>query len=265
MKADIGWSGLAVSLVLVAVAVALSLWRRLGLERSIVWASARALVQLLAVGVALDLVLDPGRTLAWSWLWVAAMLAIAAAVVRWRARDVPGIFPLALAAFGAAALVSLGVLFGLGVFELDGRTLIPLAGLMLGNSMAATILVSRRVLEELRDKRTEVEARLALGQTSTEAARPYLRAALRTALIPQIETTKAVGLVVLPGAMTGLILAGAEPLDAVRVQAAVMYLVLGAVATTTAVVAIGVSRRLFTADHRLDWHLVGTHPPADRA
>jgi putative ABC transport system permease protein len=259
MTSDIGWGGLAASLVLVAATVVLSLWRRLGLERSVVWAAARSLVQLLAVGVALDLVLDPGRTLAWSWLWVAAMLAIAAAVVRWRAREVPGVFQLALAAFGVAAVVSLGVLFGLGVFELEGRTLIPLAGLMLGNSMAATVLVARRVFEELRDKRDEVEARLALGQPSAEAARPYLRAALRTALVPQIETTKAVGLVVLPGAMTGLILAGAEPLDAVRVQAAVMYLVLGAVATTTAVVGIGVSRRLFTPDHRL----VRMERPAD--
>jgi putative ABC transport system permease protein len=143
------------------------------------------------------------------------------------------------------------VLFGLGVFQLDVRTLIPLAGLMVGNSLAATVLVGRRLLEEFRDKRDEVEARLALGQPAHDAAKPYVRAALRTALIPQIETTKAVGLVVLPGAMTGLILAGVDPLDAVRVQAAVMYLVLGSVATTTTVVALGIQRRLFTADHRL--------------
>ena len=251
MTADIGWGGLAVSLVLVAVAVAVSLWRQLGLERSVVWAAARALVQLLAVGVALDLVLGADRSLAFAWLWVLAMLVVAAAVVRWRAREVPHVYTLALAAFGAAAVVSLGVLFGLGVFELEARTLIPMAGLMVGNAMGATVLVARRVFEELRDKRAEVEARLALGHTSAEAARPYVRAALRTALTPQIETTKVVGLVVLPGAMTGLILAGVEPLDAVRVQAAVMFLVLGAVATTTAVVAIGVSRRLFTPDHRL--------------
>jgi putative ABC transport system permease protein len=237
--------------VLVAVAIALSVWQRLGLERSIVWASARALVQLLAVGVALDLVLDPGRTLAWSWLWVAAMVVTAATVVQVRARGIPGLFPLALAAFGVATAVSLLVLFGLGVFELDGRTLIPLAGLSIGNSMAATVLVARRVFEELRDKREEVEARLALGHASTDAARPYLRSGLRTALIPQIETTKAVGLVALPGAMTGLILAGVDPLDAVRVQAAVMFLVLGGVATATTVVGLGVSRRLFTPDHRL--------------
>lgn len=248
---DVGWGGLALSLLLVAVAVGLSMWRGLDLERSIVWASARALVQLLLVGVALDVLLGATHDVAWSVLWIGVMLAFAAETVRRRAREIPGIFSLALAAFGAAAVVTLGVLFGLGVFDLEARTLVPLAGLMIGNSMTATVLVARRIFEELRDKRDEVEARLALGQPASVAAAPYLRQSLRTALVPQIETTKAVGIVFLPGAMTGLIIAGVQPLDAVRVQAAVMYLVLGAASTTTAVVALGVQRRLFTADHRL--------------
>ena len=122
---------------------------------------------------------------------------------------------------------------------------------MIGNSMTAAVLVARRLFDELLDKRDEVEARLALGQPSTEAARPYVRSALRTALTPQIETTKAVGLVFLPGAMTGLILAGVDPFDAVLVQIAVMYVVLGSAATTTTVVGLGVQHRLFTRDHRL--------------
>jgi putative ABC transport system permease protein len=249
LPSEIGWDGLAASLVLVAFAVALSWIQRLSLERSIVWASARALVQLLLVGIALDFVLD--RNLAWSWAWVVAMLLFAADTVRRRAREVPHLFVLAVGAFTVAAVVTLGVLFGLQIFPLEPRTLIPLAGLMIGNSMTATVLVARRVVDELRDKRDEVEARLALGLSAPDASQPYVRSALRTALTPQIETTKAVGLVFLPGAMTGLILAGVEPFEAVKVQVAVMYLVLGSVATTTAVVALGVRRRLFTADHRL--------------
>ncbi len=249
MANDIGWTGLAASLVLVGVAVALSFWKRLSLERSIIWASARALVQLLLVGVALNFVLR--RNLAWSWAWVVAMVFFAADTVRRRAPEVPDVFRLALLAFSAAGVVTLLVLFGMRVFPLEPRTLIPLAGMMVGNSMTSTVVVARRVLEELRDKCDEVEARLALGIAARDAARPYVRSALRTALIPQIETTKAVGLVFLPGAMTGLILAGTPPLAAVKVQAAVMYLVLGAAATTTVVVGLGVQRRLFTADHRL--------------
>ncbi|MXM65895.1 iron export ABC transporter permease subunit FetB [Streptomyces sp. HUCO-GS316] len=253
--------GLAVSLALVAVAAMVSLWQKLGLEREVAWAAARALVQLLLVGAALALIVEPGRSLWWSWLWVAAMVGYAGDVARRRAPEVPRIAPLVVAAFAAAAAITLGVVFGLGVLPLEGRTLVPVAGMMVGNSMTATVLAARRLVEELRDKREEVEARLALGQPSREAATVYVRAALRSALLPQIETTKATGLVFLPGAMTGLILAGVDPVQAVLVQVVVMFLVLASVATTTAVVAIGLVHRLFTPDHRL----LPLPRPADRA
>lgn len=258
-EGDVGSLGVAASLVLVAIAVALS-WRAgLGLERTLVWSAARALVQLLLVGAALALVIDPARPIALSWLWVAVMLAFAADVARRRAPEVPGMGRLALVAFGATGAVALGVLFGLGILPVEGRTLVPMAGLAIGNAMSATVLAARRIVEEVRDKRLEVEARLALGLSSRHAARPHVRSALRSALIPQIETTKAVGIVFLPGAMTGLILAGVDPVDAVLVQVVVMYLVLGSAATATAVVALGLVRRLFTPDHRL----VPIRRPAD--
>jgi putative ABC transport system permease protein len=246
-----GYVGLAASGLLVAIAVAVSLWRRLGLERSIVWASLRALGQLLLIGVALGLVVSDDRPLALSWLWVAVMVVFAAWTVGRRAPEVPGAFTLGLVAYTLAVVATLGVLFGFGIFDMGPRTVVPLAGMVVGNSLAATVLVGRRIVAELAEQRDEVEARLALGMTSVDAARPYLRTALRTALVPQIETTKAVGIVFLPGAMVGLILAGADPVAAVKVQVAVMYLVLGSVATTTVVVALGLQRRLFTADHRL--------------
>lgn len=251
MPGDVSVAGLLVSLSLVAVAVVLSAVQHLGLERSLIWASARALVQLLIIGAALSLVIDSETPLIWSWLWIVAMVVFAADTVGRRAPEAPGIRLIALAAFAAAAVVTLGILFGFQIFPLEARALVPLAGMMIGNSMTATVVVANRTVEELRDKRLEVEARLALAQPSVEAARPYLRSSIRTALIPRIETTKAVGIVFLPGAMTGLILAGVDPVEAVRVQAAVMYLVLGSTAITTAVVAFGMVRKLFTPDHRL--------------
>ncbi|WP_129667208.1 ABC transporter permease [Phytoactinopolyspora endophytica] len=253
MEGEVSIAGLATSLALVGVAAAISLWQHLGLERRILWAAARALVQLLLVGAALSLIIEEGRPIVWSWLWVVAMVAYAGDVARRRAPEVPGIMWLAIGAFASAAVISLGVLFGFGVLPLEGRTLVPIAGMMVGNSMTATVLVARRLVEELRDKRDEVEARLALGHASKQAATPYLRAALRSAVTPQIETTKATGLVFLPGAMTGLILAGVSPTDAVLVQAVVMFLILGSVTTTGVVMALGLVRRLFTPDHRLRW------------
>lgn len=251
MTGVVGWGGLATSLALVVVAAGVSLWQRLGLERQILWASARALVQLLLVGGLLALLLAPNTSLWWSWAWIAVMIAYSGDVVRRRAPEVPRLGPLAVAAFAAAALITLGVVFGLRIFPLQARTVVPIAGMMIGNSMTATVLVARRLVDELRDKRDEVEARLALGQSSRQAATPYVRVALRSAVTPQIETTKATGLVFLPGAMTGLILAGVAPVQAVLVQAVVMFLILAAVATTTVVVVLGLVRRLFTADHRL--------------
>ena len=239
------------SLVLVVVAVVLSVVQRLGLERELVGSALRAGVQLTAIGGALHLVLRPGRSLWPCWVWVAVMVIFAAWTNRRRAPEVPGAFWLGTVAYLLALVVSLGVLFGFGVFPLEARTLVPLSGMVVGNSLASTVLVGRRIVAELGDRRDEVEARLALGMTSAEAAHPFVRRAVRTALVPQIETTKAVGIVFLPGAMVGLILAGADPITAVKVQMAVMYLILGAVATTTAVTGLGVTRQLFTSDHRL--------------
>lgn len=250
-SSDVGLYGLVASLVLVAVAAAISRWQHIGLEGRVLWASLRALVQLLLVGGALTLLLRETTPLAWSWAWVAGMTAFAADVIRRRVREVPGILPLALLAYGVTAVLTLGVLFGLGIFPLEARALVPLAGMMVGNSMNATVVAARRVVEELSDKRAEVEARLALGRPWQQAGRPYLASALRTALTPQVETTKSVGLVFLPGAMTGLILAGVDPLQAVLVQAVVMFLVLAAATTSATVIAIGAVRRCFTADHRL--------------
>jgi putative ABC transport system permease protein len=251
MQGDVSGSGLGASLVLVALAIGLSLWQGLGVHRELGWATVRATIQLLAVGVVLVFVIDPARSLFWSWSWVALMIVFAGVVARRRAPEVPSVLPLALVAFTAATAVTLGVVFALGIFPLEARVLVPLAGMIVGNSMNATVLVARRLIDEIRDKRAEVEARLSLGHASSYASKPYVRKSLRMALIPQIETTKAVGLVFLPGAMTGLILAGVDPFDAVLVQAAIMFIILASVSITTTVVALGLATRLFTADHRL--------------
>ncbi len=251
MNGDVTWVGLLGSLILVAVAVGVSRWQGLGLERSMIVAVVRATVQLLLVGLGLGLVLAEDAPLLWSWLWVIGIVVFAAVTIQRRAPAIPGLLEVALVAETVTAVISLGVVFGLSIFPLEARTLVPVAGMILGNALSAAVLAARRLVEEFADKRDELESRLALGCSATDAARPYLRVVLRTALTPQIESTKAVGLVFLPGAMTGLILAGVDPFDAVLVQLALMLLILGGVATVSTVIALGASRRLFTPDERL--------------
>jgi putative ABC transport system permease protein len=250
-EGDVGWWGLAASLLLIAVTLGISVWRRLGLEKDVLVATGRALVQLLAVGYALAVVIDPDQPIAYAWAWLVFMVLFAAWTVSRRAPEVPGVLPLALVALGASTAVTTAVIVGLGIFPVEARAVIPVGGMMVGNAMTSTVLTGRRILEEFADKRPDVEARLALGQPWTDASRPSLRSALRSGMTQQVETTKAVGLVFLPGAMTGLILAGVDPVDAVRVQAAIMFLILGAVAINVVVIGTGVTRRLFTPDHRL--------------
>jgi len=249
--AAIGWGGLVTSLLLVGVAVGLSWWRGLRLGPEILWAAARALVQLLAVGYVLVLLVDDDAPVLFAWLWVVLMIGFAAFTVRRRAPQVPGIVGLAALAMTMSAAISLGTVFGLGIYANEARAIVPIAGMMIGNSIGGLVVAARRVIAELAEHRAEVEARLALGQPWREASQSFVRAALRTALTAQIESTKAVGLVFLPGAMTGLILGGADPADAVLVQAALMYLILGCVATNVVIVGLGLTRRLFTPDHRL--------------
>jgi len=248
---SIGFTGVAASLVLVAVAIVLSLHDRLDLERAIAWAAIRAFVQLLAIGGALGLVVADDAPLVWSWVWVLAMITIGAVTIASRAREVPGLFLLAWLALGSALAASLLVIFALGVFPLEPRTIVPSAGMLLGNAIGATVLAARRVVIEINEHRQQVEVRLSLGQGGSVAVRPHVREALRTSVGPQIEQTKVVGLIALPGTMTGLLLAGVDPLDAVLVQAAVMFLILGSVVITSVVIGRGIARRMITSDHRL--------------
>jgi putative ABC transport system permease protein len=128
---------------------------------------------------------------------------------------------------------------------------IPIGGMVCSAAMTGTSLTKLRLRDEVERSRREVEARLALGLPRHEAFAPNVRAALRTALAPQIDSTSTVGLIALPGAMTGLIIAGVSPLLAIRYQIVVMYMVLGAAALAGVVVAKLSERLLFDEAHRL--------------
>lgn len=248
---NVGPLGVAASLSLIAVAVVLSWREHLGLGRSIAWAAFRAIVQMLAIGAALGLVLADDAPLVWSWVWVVAMVTIGAATVASRVPGTPGVFVVTWLSLGVAVGVSLAVVFGFGIFPLEARTLVPSAGMLMGNAIGATVLAVRRTTAEVSEHRDEIEVRLALGQTGRAALRPHLAEAMRTSITPQIEQTKIVGLIALPGTMTGLLLAGVEPLDAVLTQTVVMFLILGSVAVTSVIVGRGIASRLVTSDHRL--------------
>jgi putative ABC transport system permease protein len=249
LSGGIGYGDVALALALVAVAVAVSRIRKLDLERDVTVATLRSFAQLLAVGYVLDFVFDGHGGL--TAVALVVMIGTATWTAARRARRMPGAVAVSVVSIAVAAGATLGVLLLFGVIPSGPRAVIPLGSMVISNAMVTTGLVMTRLRDDLAASRREVEARLCLGQTSQEAAGPWLRSALRTGLLPIVDNTKVVGLVALPGAMTGMILAGASPLAAIRLQLVVMYMLLGGNAFAALTAGELSMRRLFTADHQL--------------
>lgn len=241
---------LAASLVLVTSAATVSWWLELGFGRSILWASVRAAIQLIAVGVLLTLVVGSDWERLLAPMWILAMVVIAARTVSNRYGDTSVRLPAALA-IGAATAISLVVVFAFGVLPAEPIQLIVVAGITIGNTLPATVVSADQVRKQLTDGRPVIEGLLSLGVDARQSTRFIVAEATRVALMPQIERTKVVGLVALPGAFTGLLIAGVDPIEAAIIQLVVMYLVLGSVAVSSSVVAVTAARRAFTPDQRL--------------
>jgi len=218
----------AATLVLVALAVGVSVWQRTDLEGDITVALVRSFIQLTAVGYVIKLIFDRNELVLVIAL-IAAMALFGALTARSRARDVPGAFWPLLIALGVTGTLTLGLVVALGIFPARPRYLVPVGGMVIGNAMTAAAVALNRLGQDVIDSTAQIEATLALGATATQAIRPLVRRSLRSGVIPLIDSTKTTGLIFFPGTMVGMLLAGAAPVDAVRLQLVLLYILLGGV------------------------------------
>jgi putative ABC transport system permease protein len=240
----------AASLALVVLAVAISFWRRADLERDIALATVRSFVQLTAIGYAIELIFDADSI----WLVLAlltVMVLFGAFTARSRASRVPGAFWPLLIALATAGATTLGLVVALGVFEPTARNLVPVGGMVIGNAMTASAVALNRLGDEMQDSRARIEATLSLGATAREAAAPSVRRALRSGMIALVDSTKTTGLIFFPGTMVGMLLAGADPTDAVRLQLILLYALLGSVAIAGVLATTLAQRNFFTPAQQL--------------
>jgi putative ABC transport system permease protein len=231
------------ALGLVALAAAISFWRRADLERDIAVATVRSIVQLTLVGYAIKLIFEADTI----WLVLAllsVMVLFGAITARHRATRVPRSFWPLLIALAVAGASTLGLVVALGIFEPTPRYLVPVGGMVIGNAMTASAVALNRLGDEVADSRARIEATLALGATPHEAAMPIVRRALRSGMISLVDSTKTTGLIFFPGTMVGMLLAGANPTDAVRLQLILLYTLLGSV-SIAALLATGLAYRNF--------------------
>jgi len=246
----IDWMRIGGSLILVVAAGLLGHWQHAGLTGDLVMATVRSFFQLIAIGYALELVFAQD-SMVWTLVIIVVMLVVAAYTSAQRGKGIPNALAITNASIGIGALLTIGLLVGLRVFEFSPRYTIPIAGMVIGNSMTTCSLVMGRLRDDLLAHRDQVETALALGATGRQAATPIVRRSVRAAMVPIIDTTKTVGLIKLPGAMTGMILAGASPIDAVQFQIIVMYMLVGASAFTGLVAAYLTARVFFSNVHQL--------------
>jgi putative ABC transport system permease protein len=247
---DISLGEVAASLVLVALAIAVSFWRRTELEGDIAVAVVRSLVQLIAIGYVIQAIFDED-SLILVFALIAVMVVFGAFTARQRAKRVPDAFWPLLVALGVAGVATLGLVVALGVFEPEPRYLVPVGGMVVGNSMTAAAVALNRLGDEMTDRAREIEATLALGAPSSVAAAPSLRRSLRSGTIALIDSTKTTGLIFFPGTMVGMLLAGADPIDAVRLQLILLWVLLGSVALSALIATALAYRNFFTHAHQL--------------
>jgi putative ABC transport system permease protein len=250
---------LLVAAVLVIISGTISALLRIGVLRSLLWGTFRTIVQLIILGYILVFLFSLERVVV-VFAVVALMVLFAAHTARGRAPHAARYsLPYAyLSLFTSTFLI--GVIVCALIVRADPwfqpRVAIPIAGMILGNSMNGIALALDRLSSETRSRAGEIEGLLLFGASPWEAIRDPLRVSLRAGMIPTLNAMKTVGLVFIPGMMTGQILGGVDPMVAVRYQIVVMLMIGAAVAIGSLILLTLYYRRLFTEDEALSPELL---------
>lgn len=246
----LSYTTLMLSSGLILFALAISYWQELKLEKDILIGSVRALIQLLAVGFILKYVFNLDE---WplTILFMAVMITVASLNAGKRGKGIPGALRIVTIAIVTGSVITLVLLLTIGAITFKPSQVIPVMGMIVGNTMVATGLTLVRLKDNLQERRGEVLTALSLGATPRQAVKSSLQKAVKMGMIPTIDGMKTIGIVQLPGMMTGLILAGANPIVAVRYQLMVVFMLSAAVAIACVVASLLAYRTFFNAAYQL--------------
>lgn len=229
------YTTLSLTLLFVFIPLILSKTLKLNLEKDTIIATVRSVIQLLIVGYVLKFVFDAD-----SWIYIILMvvLMIVAATLnaRKKGKTIRGItWKIALTLI-VVEFVTQGILLGLQIVPATAQYIIPISGMLIGNSMVLSILFLNRFTAEIEASENETELILSLGGTPKQAVHKQLTNAIKASMIPTIESQKTMGLVQLPGMMSGQIIGGADPLQAVQFQILIIFALLTTAALSSVLV-----------------------------
>ncbi len=223
---------LSITLIFVFIPLILSKRLHLGLEKDTIIATVRSIIQLLAVGYILKFVFDSENIL-YILLMVTLMIAAATQNARKNGKAIEGITWKIAVTLLFVEVLTQSILLGFQIVPPTAQYIISISGMVIGNSMVLSILFLNRFTAEIETHRDETELILSLGGTPKQAIHRQLINAIKASMIPTIESQKTMGLVQLPGMMSGQIIAGADPIQAVQFQLLIIFLLLTAAAVTS--------------------------------
>ena len=245
-----GYTEVLLSLSLVVIAVIIARWWKIPAAKEMLFGSVRAFVQLIAVGYVLVYIFDTDSP----WLILVVMLvmiSVAAWTAANRVKNLKGALIITFTANLIGSGFTLGVMLLLNIIKFEAQYVIPLSGMIISNAMYSSSLSINRLVSDIRSSRLPIETALSLGKTWRQASRCYQQEAAMAGMMSTLNFMKTVGIVALPGAMTGMILGGAEPLDAVLLQIIVAYMLLSATTITSIITVELTVRKFFNSAHQL--------------
>lgn len=237
---------LVFSFVLVLFAISISYKEKLGLEKDILWAMLRMVVQLIIIGYVLTYIFQIDSIIVTAVIMI-FMIINAAYNADKRAGKIPNAFKISLAAIVVGVVASILVLVISGSIQFVPAQIIPITGMLVGNAMAVIGLSFRNLNNEFSKAQQEVNERLALGASIKLASTDILRESIKGSLQPTIDSARTVGLVLLPGMMVGMMLAGAVPLSAIMYQI-LIYFMMVSTSAITSLIAVYLSYKYFYTD-----------------
>ncbi|BDH63327.1 UPF0014 membrane protein YjkA [Lysinibacillus sp. PLM2] len=226
------YATLALTLIFVLLPLLLSKTLNLGLEKDTIIATVRSTIQLLAIGYILKFVFD-SNSLIYIFLMIVLMIFAATLNARKKGKAIKGITWKIALTLNTVEIVTQSILLGLGIVPATAQYIIPISGMLIGNSMILSILFLNRFTAEIEANEDAIELVLSLGGTPKQAVHTQLRNAIRASMIPTIESQKTIGLVQLPGMMSGQIIGGADPVVAVQFQILIIFALLTSAAISS--------------------------------
>lgn len=229
------YATLSLTLIFVLIPLILSKTLKLGLQKDTTIATIRSIIQLLAVGYVLKFVFD-AQSFIYIVLMISLMILTATLNARKKGKAIKGITWKIATTLIIIELLTQGILLGFKIVPATAQYIIPISGMLIGNSMVLSILFLNRFTAEVESSRDQIELILSLGGTPKQAVQRQLINAIRASMIPTIESQKTIGLVQLPGMMSGQIIGGADPMEAVQFQLLIIFALLTTAALSSVLV-----------------------------